>query len=95
MERPWVDTLTSLGRCIRTCAKLKRKSESSVSMSTSRDIVQLFPQMEIQSHQTMADLRLLGLAASSCCLPQCPFLHNLLSLDLMMSNLLLEFQKEE
>ena len=57
--------------------------------------MQLFPHMENQSHQIMADLRLLGLAASFCCLPQCPFLHNLLSLDLMMSNPLVEFQKEE
>ena len=52
--------------------------------STSLDIAQLFPQMVSQSHQTMADLRRLGLEAIFCCLSQCPFLHNLLSLDLMM-----------
>jgi hypothetical protein len=59
------------------------------------NLMQLFPQMEDLSYQTMADRRLVGLVASYCCLPQFPFLYNLLSLDLMMSNQLLEFEKEK
>jgi hypothetical protein len=41
--------------------------------STSLNLTQLFSQMENQSYQTMADRRLVGLVASYCCLPQCPF----------------------
>jgi hypothetical protein len=57
--------------------------------------MQQLPQMENQPHLSMADFRLLGLVASYCCLPQCPFPHNILSLGLMMSNLLVEFEKQE
>ncbi len=57
--------------------------------------LQLFPQMENRRHLTGAYLHLLGLVVSYCCLPKCSFLQIFLSLDEMMSNLLVELEKQE
>ena len=64
-----VDSLTSLGHCTITCAKLKCQSKAYVLVNVKHP----FPQIEGQPHRIMAGHRRLGFAARYCCLPRRAF----------------------